>query len=384
MTSWHLGRLIARLTILVGVLTMVIFPLSLWPAGASGVSTWHVERVVGNGEALIDVSCTGAENCVGVSIGSRQVALSNDGGERWRAVRGPRAAALGFTAVDCVAPATCMATTVLGSLSPSGGAVVKSRDGGRHWRVVFKRIKPNEPDYRLNDVSCINASSCLVTGTTGTKGFIFYTRNGGRTWMNAQLPQQPADGTINGVTCATRSRCLAAQGAMATIYRSDDGGRTWSPEVPPRAFTSYEKEKGVLTGINALSCGSGSFCVAGGFIAQTRLQGTTEPFKWVSRNGGASWNFAQPFAATGAKSPAAISVGAISCTSSLDCILGLSYGYIYSTNDGGVRWVRDTSAPRADSNVLSVARVAQHQYIASVISNMPSKKLFQGSLWVSH
>lgn len=379
MTSRGHHRQLASLALLVGA--VVIAAMSL--ASASGAPTWNVEPVVGNGQALVGVSCLSAVRCVGVSIGSRQVSISSDGGERWRALLGPDSAALGFTALDCVAPTTCFATVVLGALSPGGGAVVKSVDGGHHWRVVLRKPKPKDPAYRFNDVSCIDASSCLVTGTTGSKGFIFFTRDGGREWKSARLPSQPALGTINGVTCATVSRCFAAQGAKAVIYRSLDGGQDWSLESPPSTFTPYEREKGVLTGINALSCGSASFCVAGGFIAQTQLQGTTEPFKWVTRDGGNTWSFVQPFAATGAKSPAAISVGAISCTSSLDCELGLSYGYIYSTRDGGASWVRDTTAPRADANVLSLTCVATSRCIASVISNFPSKKLFEGSLWIS-
>jgi photosystem II stability/assembly factor-like uncharacterized protein len=380
-TSLTPGRRRAIEVLLAGAIVACTLFLEVVPA--SGViSSWRVERVVGNGEAIADISCYSASRCVGVSIGSSQVSLSKDDGAHWSALRGPREASLGFTSLDCVKPAVCFATVVLGSLAPGGGAVLESVDGGHHWRVDLSRAKPKDPNYRMNDVSCVGANSCLVTGTTGATGFIFFTRDGGREWNNSRLAVQPAHGVINGATCVTTTQCLAGQGAGAYVYRSLNGGRDWTIVRPPPTFTSYESEKGVLTGISALSCGSAKFCVAGGFIAQTQLQGTTEPFSWVSHDGGITWSFTQPFAATGAKSPSAISIGAISCTSALACELGLSYGYIYSTSNGGVTWVRDLGAPDADSNVLSLACVEPTRCIGSVISNFPSHKLFEGSLWI--
>lgn len=374
--SWR-RRAVSRVAFAALVVTIV----GSWSATAGSVGS-RVLRIPGDGEALAAVSCYDATHCVGVSSGSRQVVTSSDAGRSWTVRRGPKVASIGFTALSCVSARWCVATTNLGTLAPAGASVVVSVDEGRHWRVVWRRVRPRNPDYRLNDVTCEDDRHCLISGTTGAKGFVFSTFDAGRTWSPSRLPGQPANGVIDGLACVTATHCYATQGGRAVLYQSRDGGRTWSSTVVPATFRRYEGEAGVLTGLTAVSCGSPSFCVAGGFIAQTRLQGTTEPFKWVTTDGGASWTFDEPFAATGAKSPSALSVGGISCESALRCELGLSYGYVYVTTDGGRSWARDEGAPHADSNVLSLDCVTPSYCIASVISNFPSKRLLEGSLWL--
>lgn len=315
-------------------------------------------------------------------MGSSQVSLSNDGGRTWLARRGPTFARLGFTSLTCDARGGCVATAIAGTTVPSGAIVAASYDGGRHWRELFLKRAGENLRYRFNDVWCDAQVHCLVAGTNGTKGFVFVTRDRGRTWSAATLPAQPAQASLAAVACPRPTVCLATQAARAQVYRSLDAGRTWRALAVPSSFAPLLTERGVVTGVTAISCGSPTFCVAGGYIAHTQLQSTTEPFKWVTTDGGRSWYFDQPFAVTGAKSPAAISTGAIACVLPRICTLGVSYGNLYSTHDAGASWARDVSAPPLDSNVLSLSCPSASQCVASVISNFPSQHFLRGSIWV--
>ena len=331
---------------------------------------------------MATVDCFTPLRCVGVSTGSSQVTVSLDGGRTWRAHRGPTFAQLGFTSLSCDRAGDCLATAALGTMLPAGALVAASVDGGVHWREILVRRAPGNLRYRFNDVLCSTRARCLVTGTDGTRGFILVTTNAGRTWQSARLPNQPAEGSIAAVACPSDVECLATQATRAQVYRSLDAGRTWTVLSVPAPFARVLSEKGVVTGLTALSCGSSTFCVAGGYIAHTQLQSTTEPFKWVTTDAGRTWRFDPPFAVTGAKSPAAISTGAIACVSDTACILGLSYGDVYATSDAGATWVRDRGAPALDSNILSLTCPSLPRCVASVISNFPSGQLLKGSIWV--
>lgn len=365
-------------------LVLTLFVTIEFAAGARATSSsWRILAIPGNSEALAGVSCYSAHRCLGVSMGSSQVVTSEDGGRSWRALAGPGFARLGFTSLYCASTGRCLATAVWGNATPAGGLVAASADGGRHWRLLMTRRFPGNLDYRFNDVWCTSTAHCIVAGTNGAKGFVMLTTDAGRSWFPAHLPAQPIQGSIAAITCTTADECLATQAARAELYRSRDAGRTWSPVYAPSGFTPILLEHGVVTGLTAISCGSVSFCVTGGYIAHTQLQSTTEPFKWVSTDGGRTWSFDQPFAVTGAKSPAAISNGAIACQSSRVCTLGLSYGNIYSTRDAGAIWQRDDGAPHLDSNVLALSCPTTTHCVAAVISNFPSRRLLQGSIWIT-
>jgi photosystem II stability/assembly factor-like uncharacterized protein len=356
------------------------------PTSASGTPStsphWSIHAVPGDGDALSGVSCFSDTRCVGVSLGSRQVVTSVDGGVTWKVREAPRLASMGFTSLSCLTGGTCWATAVVGRTGPGGGAILRSDDAGVRWRSVRTLWAPGNATYRLNDVACTTPQRCLVSGTTGYRGFILTTMNGGRTWSQATLPAQPAAGSITGVHCGGALKCFALQGTRAQIYLSLDGGLTWKALPPPKNFTLYEGGHGTSSGLSAISCGSTDFCTVGGFIARPLLQATTEPIKWVTTDGGATWQFFSPFAETGAKSQFAISNGAISCFAGRSCELGLYYGYLYRTTDEGVSWQRDVTAPNLDSNVLSLSCTNVRHCVASVISNFPSTKLFEGSIWL--
>jgi hypothetical protein len=64
--------------------------------------------------------------------------------------------------------------------------------------------------------------------------------------------------------------------------------------------------------------------------------------------------------------------------------MGLSYGYVYTTADQGLKWRWDRGAPLSDNDVLSVACPRTTDCLVSAISNFPKKAVFAGTLWLEH
>lgn len=350
-------------------------------AGAPALGTWSTRPVPGDGEAVADLNCFTSTRCVGVSLFSPQVITTADAGATWRVFKPRDVGRYGFTSVACVAPDTCYATALLGAAPPVGAAIYKSTDGGRRWNLAYRRSRPHDPAFRFSDVACLSDARCLVSGSDGSTGFILTTFDGGRDWTTARLPAQPRGGSILGIDCAAVDACFAVQDTSARVYKSTDGGRRWFALPVPANFAPYEHDPDTPTGLSAISCGSPSFCVAGGYIGHLNLTGTTQPFKWVTRDGGLRWSYTNPFASTGAKTPSAVSQNAISCNSANDCTMGLSYGYVYSTTDQGRNWAWENGAPLSDNDVLSVACLSASHCLVSAMSNFPKRSVFAGMLW---
>ncbi len=343
--------------------------------------TWSVGPVPGNGDAIAALSCFTATHCVGVSAFSREVIVSDNAGLTWQVYQPEEVGRYGFTSLDCVANGTCFAIATLGAAPSVGAAIYRSTNGGRSWIRVYRRRTPGNANFRFNDVSCLSATYCLVSGTTGTTGFILVTNTAGRFFTPATLPPQPVGGSIAGLDCVDESSCFAVQNTTARVYASSDTGRLWRALPVPANFTSYERNSVTPTGLSAISCGSPLFCVAGGYIGHLNMTGTTQPFKWVTRDGGKSWSYTNPFASTGARTPNAVGQNAVSCTTREACTMGLSYGDVYSTSDGGLSWSWELGAPQTDNDVLSVACPRVTKCLVSAISNFPKAHVFAGMLW---
>jgi photosystem II stability/assembly factor-like uncharacterized protein len=360
-------------------LTCAVPLATVAPSAVPG--NWTAQPVPGNGEAIADISCYSVTKCVGVSLFSREVITTSNAGASWVVHQPSSVGRYGFTSIKCLAPATCYATALLGAAPVVGGAVYKSTDGGRSWALTYQKKTPKNPAFRFSDVTCLTTAHCLLTGTDGSTGFILSTTDGGKVWTNTRLPPQPAGGSILGIDCTGARACFAVQNTTARVYKSNDGGVNWTALAIPSNFAPYESNKATPTGLDAISCGSAQFCVAGGYIGHLDLQGTSQPFKWVTRNGGLTWSYTNPFASTGAKTPSAVGQNAISCSSSNDCAMGLFYGYIYSTTDQGLTWTWEDHAPLSDNDVLSLACLSASHCLVSAMSNFPKKSVFAGMLW---
>jgi len=149
---------------------------------------------------------------------------------------------------------TCVSRTevVLSGYPPlnatdSGTILLRSRDGGRHWRRLHVPIDASSP-------ASVLASRTFVATRRASSWYV--TRDGARTWQTvAPSRSEPFEAVAflsRDVAYAVTSRG-DPQSAATSLWRSDDGARTWT-RVPNR-----------ITGlrIHGLSSASGTLWVHG-------------------------------------------------------------------------------------------------------------------------
>jgi photosystem II stability/assembly factor-like uncharacterized protein len=111
-----------------------------------------------------------------------------------------------------------------GLIAGLGGVVLRSLDGGRHWRYAAT-------DIRRSFFSIARAADRFVA--VGEKGLVRFSTDGGTTWT--------APGDPPAVFSFLRDLDFDAVGKVGyivgrggMILRSDDAGRRWRSVLPPR------------------------------------------------------------------------------------------------------------------------------------------------------
>jgi hypothetical protein len=181
----------------------------------------------------------------GVEFGLDSLAVDSSGFAAWRETTSPRAGTL--TAVSCPSASLCVAGdeagTILSSTNPSGGPIA--------WSIA--PVLPNAP---ISGISCPSISLCVavsgqdvLTATDPSAG--------ASAWTKTTFDQGAYAGPIS---CPSVSLCVAGGGAAgidggATVLTSTDptgGASSWST-VP---LASSDET------VDAISCASVSLCVA--------------------------------------------------------------------------------------------------------------------------
>ncbi|WP_298336924.1 hypothetical protein [Ferrimicrobium sp.] len=121
---------------------------------------------------------------------------------------------------------------------------------------------------------------------------------------------------ISGITCPSRTRCLAAGNGTkgAVVLRSTNGGASWSQVTLPAGLGLV----GHYVLLNQLSCSTVAKCLA------TGLAGIGPAVLLGSSNGGASWSRVTLPRGQGLVDHPAGFVSTISCPSRTQCLAGLS------------------------------------------------------------
>lgn len=261
---------------------------------------------------LFGVSCPTDSACVAVGAGAPGPAvIAGVGRHDWRVgnVGGQVSALLVFYGVSCPSTSRCVAV--------SDGGPYLSTDGGVTWSQA--KLPPDYANYgaALNAVSCASARTCVAAGDPG----IFTSVDGGAKWTFDNSVTAPAERSIS----CKESTCVAVAGQALV---SSDGGRSWR-----------EVGTGAVSSLVAVSCASGSYCVAVGAGGKSSEEGAV-----FTTNGGQSW--------APSDAPPQGVVDAVSCPSTNTCLASGANaagtgGAVFRTSDGGRHWSSVTAPPGA-------------------------------------
>ncbi len=211
---------------------------------------------------------------------------TSDGGKTWKSGTVPGGSTLDFRDVDAEDADTAYLLSIgAGELS----RIYKTTDGGASWNL---RYMNKDPRGFLDAIAFWDADHGLALGDPVDGRFaVLMTRDGGQTWKPAppegMPPALPGEGAFAASgTCllvGENGRAWFATGGarVSRVFRSTDGGRTWTAhETPVRAGAPS-------SGIFSLAFRDGDHGVAiGGDFKEPGRGGSVVA---LTSDGGRSW-----------------------------------------------------------------------------------------------
>jgi hypothetical protein len=273
----------------------------------------------GGGE-LNGVSCTSVSACIAVGNSNAGNLAERWNGTRWQIQPTPNPAGAQFTFLNAVACAPASGCIAAGAYINSSGAFhgLAERWDGASWAIQPTPSLPGGVMSSLIGVACTSATGCLAVGFSGPSGgnnqspATLAERWNGSTWRVQDTPNPPgaAASELNAASCVSPAACIAvgltsnSRGIPLTLAQRWNG-HTWSILPTPSPV-----DGGNLIGV---SCPSRSSCLAVG--------GHGNPFNEIppgtlaERWNGTRWRI-QP---TPNPPGGGWSLGAVSCTSPSAC-----------------------------------------------------------------
>jgi photosystem II stability/assembly factor-like uncharacterized protein len=184
---------------------------------------------------------------------------------------------------------------------------------GLQWR---ESVLPAQFGFDNNgSVVCPSAAVCYVPGNAEqVDGAFATTNNAAKSWSDYQL--SGGSGTTNGMSCPSITVCYAPGNSSgnAVVYKSSDGGQSWSTESLPGDLGGFD-------GYGFLTCPSTAEC----FEPDPDLAGVL-----TTTDGGNHWSI---------ESLPASSDGQVACSSTANCYLVVSGdSSVMVTQNGGQHW----------------------------------------------
>jgi photosystem II stability/assembly factor-like uncharacterized protein len=182
----------------------------------------------------------------------------------------------------------------------------------------------------LNEVVCISATTCLVTGgLISSSGVALLTTDAGHSWTVTSVPGVRWTGPV--ACFASESCVIEGTNALETkesMFSFDVKSQHVTPETLPSS-------NGVITG---LACAGMPECIAVG-----EGQSISDPVVIATGETGTTWRKGSLPKISG------LTLQAVACSTSLNCWAvgdnSAEKGESFSSSNGGVTWKQQTVAP---------------------------------------
>lgn len=232
------------------------------------------------------------------------------------------------------------------------GRILRTRDGGLHWRDVTPRASSGKR------VGVVNATELTaLMAWVATDGHIYRTVDGGQTWRSLPVyvgSHEAVGGfqfanPLDGWLLIDTGHWMANE--AVDIYRTTDGGETW---IKVATAAQYDQDAGLSTvgqkgGITFRSATTGWISGMEGVAHDVLLL-------YVSYDSGRTWRGQKLPVPSGVASPWFASTAPPTFFSQGEGILPVFYGLeapsrwvavFYATHDGGVTWTSTTPVSAA-------------------------------------
>jgi photosystem II stability/assembly factor-like uncharacterized protein len=231
------------------------------------------------------------------------------------------------------------------------GSVVRTTDGGLHWKDVTPHIPPEfGPYFEVHWLASLNA---WMRTSGGSDSALFHTVNGGQTWKSATIPWKsvPVSPGWSGFWWLI-DFINARDGWLVSgkdVHRSTDGGKTWvkvgSAEFPCRTQSSAKSPIQSIAFLNATTGWITGYCDARDAL-----------YHLVTRDGGHTWQPQElPLPPKLTRAAGVLDISQPNnprgpeFLTAQDGILPIVYGtnqnagvFFYVTRDGGTSWTYTT------------------------------------------
>ena len=257
--------------------TVLYLTLAVMAAGQS----W-IPQISGTTSSLRAVSAV-SPAVIWASGSGGTVLRTTDGGEHWRAGKLPGASDLDFRAIRAIDDETAYLLSI-GTGEKS--RVYKTANGGESWNLLYTNP---DPKGFFDAIAFWDATHGILLGDPVDGRFVvFTTDDGGTAWKRQKTPSAAAN---EGAFAASNS-CLNVRGTRevwfgtggpggARVFHSTDGGQTWSAAKTP------VRNDGSSAGIFSLAFidGAHGVAVGGDYDKPTEITGTFA----VTADGGKTW-----------------------------------------------------------------------------------------------
>ena len=319
---------------------------------ANTTPTWHVVHVPIKVQRFSAIFCTSALSCDTSSFNNATDVSTSDGGATWQNAPGATSQT-GLSSLACVANSECYATA-----STSNTLDIVADPLGNFGTLSPVYRNPNGDV--MSSIACPSTNVCVAAGSNGAAsgpgGYIWYSHNLGTkhpTWhtYGVTVLNNQAGG-FSSISCPNENTCYALDQLGGAIYKSINGGESFS-SIPMSGITTPKLEGMSLLSI---SCPEVSYhdCVVVGDDLITNHPVIIEPHFKNSK-----WSLAELSRTTAV-------LRSVSCATARFCV-AVGDHLIMGTSNAGYDWYQYTE-PKSGGSLDSVScPIVSVCYATSVI-----------------